>query len=131
MKKENLLAGAVIAAGSLLILNKKSKKSVSGISGNFSSNKKLDKVLSKIKDQLLSIHYTPEESINEIKHYKKEFPREIDYNLFQYGNMLIYTDDIRELYKDYKSLQKVSDQAIVDIYKRQVGYVAREILKNN
>ena len=129
MKNENLLAGAVIAAGSLLILNKKSKKSVSGISGNFSSNKKLEQVLSKIKDQLLSIHDTPEESINEIKHYKKEFPREIDYNLYQYGNVLIYNDEIRDLYSDYASLKNASDDKLVEIYKRQVGYVARELVK--
>lgn len=59
----------------------------------------------------------------------KEFPREIDYNLYQYGNVLMYNDDIRDLYSDYSSLKNASDSKLVEIYKRQVGYVARNLVK--
>ena len=97
----------------------------------FSQDAKSNKVLNDIYDSLLSIHDTKSESIAEIKHYKDNFPEELDYNLYQYGNLLIYDDDIKDLYKDYKSLQKSSIESIRHIYKRQVGYVVRYILDNN
>lgn len=95
----------------------------------YSNNKKLETVLISIEQQLLSIHDSKEDSINEIKRYYKEFPKEKDYNLYQYGNLLIYYYQIKELYKDYKSLQKVSVYKLEEIYKRQVGYVVRQLLK--
>ena len=97
----------------------------------FSQNAKLNKVLNDIYDSLLSIHDTKSESIAEIKHYKDNFPEELDYNLYQYGNLIIYDGDIKDLYKDYKSLHKSSVESIRNIYKRQVGYVVRYILDNN
>lgn len=59
----------------------------------------------------------------------REFPRERDYNLYQYGNVLIYNDEIRDLYSDYASLKNASDNKLVEIYKRQVGAVARQLVK--
>ena len=96
----------------------------------FSQNAKLNKVLNDIYDSLLSIHDTKNESIAEIKHYKDTFPKELDYNLYQYGNLIIYDGDIKDLYKDYKSLQKSSIESIRNIYKRQIRYVANYILTN-
>ena len=96
----------------------------------FSKNNKLNKVLNDIYDSLLSIHDTKSESIAEIKHYKDNFPEELDYNLYQHGNLIIYDGDIKDLYKDYKSLQKSSIESIRNIYKRQVRYVANYILTN-
>lgn len=95
----------------------------------YSKSSKLNKVLNSIAEDLLSIYTTEEESLDEIRRYKKEFPYEKDYNLYQYGNVLIYTRDIRKLYEDYKSLAKVSDEKIIEIYKRQVGYIARQLTK--
>ena len=94
----------------------------------FSKNDKLNNVLNQIHASLLKIHDTEEESIAEIGHYKKNFPKEPDFNLYQYGNLLIWNDDIRELYKEYTSLQGVSEDALLNIYERQVGYVANYIL---
>ena len=94
----------------------------------FSKNKKLNNVLNQIHASLLKIHDTEEESIVEISHYKKNFPKETDYNLYQHGNLLIYDEGIRDLYKGYSSLQGISVDALVNIYKRQVGYVANYIL---
>lgn len=39
--------------------------------------------------------------------------------------------DVRQMYKDcgYKSLDKMSDQKVWEIYKRQVGYIARQLIK--
>jgi hypothetical protein len=94
----------------------------------FSKNAKLNNVLNKIHDSLLKIHDTEEESIEEIGHYKENFPKEPDFCLYQHGNLLIWNDDIRELYKEYTSLQGVSEDTLLNIYKRQVGYVANYIL---
>lgn len=95
----------------------------------YSKNKKLNGVLNDIREQLLSIHDTEDESRKEIAHYKREFPKEIDFNLAQYGNLLIYYYDVRAMYArhGYKSIVRMSDAEVWETYKRQVGYVARTI----
>lgn len=91
---------------------------------NFSKNKKLNGVLNDILESLQEL------GIEEVARYYKEFSNETDYNIVQYGNLLMYHDDIRELYRrnGYISLDKMSDNRIWDIYKRQVGYVARALV---
>ena len=88
---------------------------------NFSKNKKLNTVLNAIYDDLQDL------GEDEVKRYKTEFPRESDYNLAQYGNLLVYYYDVRQLYKNagYKMLNRFSDDKVWEIYKRQVGYIAR------
>lgn len=88
----------------------------------FSKNKKLNTVLQAIYNGL-----TENLGSDEIKRYKREFKNEIDFNIAQYGNLLCYYNDIRQFYKDasYKSIDKFSNDKIWNIYKRQVGYVAR------
>lgn len=79
----------------------------------FSKNKKLNGVLNNIL-----------ESLQELGAYK-------DYNLVEYGDLLIYYEDIRELYKSngYKNIDKMSDSKVWETYKRQVGYVARYMIR--
>ena len=81
--------------------------------------------MTRIERQLLEL------GLDEVKHYKKSFPNEIDYNIAQYGSVLVYYSDVKQMYKDcgYKSLEKMSDEKVWEIYKRQVGYVARELTK--
>lgn len=98
---------------------------------SFSKNAKLNKVLNNIYIELLQIHETESESIEEIKHYKNSFPKETDFNLYQYGNLLICNNEIVDLYKEYKSLKNVSIDKLINIYKRQIRYVANYILANN
>lgn len=100
---------------------------------NFSKNKKLNGVLNDIYTQLLEMCDTENESISNIKHYVKEFHKKSDYNIAMYGNLIVYHDDVLAMYKKYgyKSLDKLSNDARWDIYKRQVGYVVRYILDNN
>ena len=100
---------------------------------NFSKNKKLNGVLNDIYTQLLEMCDTENESISEIKHYAKEFPKESDYNIAQYGNLIVYHDDMLAMYKKYGyvSLDRLSNDDRWNIYKRQVGYVVRYILGNN
>ena len=96
----------------------------------FSNNKKLNSVLTEIYNSLMTMCDTKEESINEIKRYRKEFPYEIDFNIVQYGNLLIYYSDIFDLYKGLGcECNKWSNDKIWETYKRQVGYVVRNHIK--
>ena len=88
----------------------------------FSKNKKLNYVLNDIYDDLLEM------GKDDIKRYMNAFPYKADYNIYQYGNMRIYNDEIIELYKNYKCLKNASIDKLIDIYKRQVGYMARLIV---
>lgn len=93
----------------------------------FSVNKKLNGVLNEIYADLLSISDTEEQSRNEVKRYVNEFRRVDDCNIAQYGNMLIYYYQVRDMYRKhgYKSMDRISDNQVWAIYLRQVGYVAR------
>lgn len=97
----------------------------------FSKNAKLNNVLNNIYTDLIQMRDTESESIQEIKHYKDSFPKETDFNLYQYGNLLIYNNEIENLYSEYKSLKNVSIDKLIGIYKRQIRYVANYILSNN
>lgn len=87
----------------------------------FSKNKKLNAVLSAIYEDLQAL------GADEVRHYKKEFSHEKDFNLAQYGNLLCYYNDIYKFYNNcgYKSTDKLSTEKIWDLYLRQVGFVAR------
>lgn len=91
----------------------------------FSKNKKLNGVLNDILDSLKDL------GLEEVKRYYKDFRAYKDYNIVEYGNLLIYYEDIRELYKSngYKSIDKMSDSKVWETYKRQVGYVARFMIR--
>lgn len=88
----------------------------------FSKNNKLNYVLNDIYNDLMEL------GKDDIKRYIQSFPNEIDFNIYQYGNMRVYNDEIRALYSDYKCLKNASINKLVNIYKRQVGYMARLII---
>lgn len=92
----------------------------------YSKNVKLNTVLNEIAEQLNCLE------LSEIARYIREFPDEPDYNIAQYGNTLIYYE-IRNMYTSagYKSFMenKISNSKMWEIYKRQAGYVARELVK--
>ena len=90
----------------------------------YSRNSKLNKALTEIEENLLEI------GIDEIKRYYNEFRNEVDYNIAQYGNLLIYYNDVYNFYRNcgYKSTEKMDTNKIWDLYKKQVGYVARRII---
>ena len=93
----------------------------------YSKNTKLNTVLNQIEENLLQF------GKDEIKRYMKEYPYKTDYNISEYGNMLVYYWEIRKMYINagYKTFEnnKISDSKMWEIYKRQVGYVARQIIK--
>lgn len=91
-----------------------------------SKNKKLNGVLNDIKESLLKM------GLDEVKRYYNEFQGASDYNIVQYGNLLIYYTEVKELYakNNYKSIAKMSDNKVWEIYKRQVGYITRLLLES-
>lgn len=93
----------------------------------WSKNNKLNKLLSGIEEDLLGL------GIEELKHYYTSFKNELDFNLAQYGNLIVYYYDLREFYLDCgysaNTIERMSDEKLWDTYKRQVGFVARNIIK--
>ena len=92
----------------------------------YSKNAKLNKALTEIENDLLEME------MSEVKRYYQTFPKEVDYNIAQYGNLLVYFDQIYDFYRNcgYKSTDKMSSDKIWELYKRQVGYVARCLVTN-
>ena len=91
----------------------------------YSKNKKLNGVLNEIEEQLLEL------GLEEVKHYYDEFKYESDYNIAQYGNLLVYYGDVQELYQRNGYKTKFSDMKVWEIYKHQVGYVTRQLMRAN
>ena len=91
----------------------------------YSKNNKLNKVLTEIEVDLLE-----NLGLEEIERYYNEFSNEVDYNIVQYGNMLIYYDQIYNFYRScgYKSTDKMSTDKIWGLYKNQVGYVTKKLI---
>lgn len=90
----------------------------------FSKNAKLNGVLNEIALDIMEAM-----DQNELLRYMKEFKNEPDYNIAEYGNLLIYYYDIEKMYKrnGYKTIPQWSNQRMWKLYRRQVGYVARYI----
>lgn len=91
----------------------------------YSKKVKLNTVFNQIEEQLKCLE------LPEIAHYIREFPYEPDYNIAQYGNVLVAYQDVRMMYINagYKSVMEMPDSFTWEIYKRHVGYVARELVK--
>ena len=92
----------------------------------YSRNNKLNNVLTTIENDL------KEFGLDEVKRYFGEFKKESDFNIAQYGNLLIYYDDVRTMYKacGYTStVDRMNNEQLWNTYKRQVGYVTRLLVK--
>lgn len=97
----------------------------------YSKNRKLNDLLLSIEEDLLSMEDNREIAISEMKRYMKAFPKEPDYNIAQYGRLLISSYQVRELLTSCGyAEQRVSDDEIWERYKHQVGYVARRIINS-
>lgn len=88
-----------------------------------------------IKEDLLEMCDSKKESLDEIRRYYRTFPTEPDYNIAQYGKLLVYYEQVRNFYDQcgYNTygfnLGQYSDDAIWELYKIQVGIAVREIVK--
>lgn len=99
----------------------------------WSTNKKLNTCLQDIADSLLKMCNTPEESLSEIKRYMSEFPKEPDYNIVKYGNLLVSCYKIREFYKNCgyseKGVARRSNDNLYETYMHQVRSVAQCLIR--
>lgn len=98
----------------------------------YAKNTKLNKTLCAIEKSLFNIGDTREESLDEIKRYVKSYPREIDYNIVQHGRLLVSYSDVRDFYAELDwAVERYTDVMLWDMYKHQVGYVARALAYSN
>lgn len=102
----------------------------------FSKNKKTNAWLKKMYDSLFFLD-TKKESISQLRRYKRDFPREIDYNILQYGSIGDYIsyDDIRNIALKCgyakSTINKMSNEDIWNWAKRTCRYVLNNyILKD-
>ena len=101
----------------------------------FVNSNKMNKILNEIFEEFKECM-----ALEDIKRYKKEFRMLPDYNIAQYGNLLVYYYDIRKLFEscDYKNVEKtntkgnyvISDETLWNRYKSLVGIVADYIVAN-
>ena len=102
------------------------------MNNKYSVNPKLNKVLCGIENQILGMYVNNYiELIQELHRYMTSYKNEPDYSVAQHGNLLCYYDDIKDFYRrcGYKSTARMSNNKIWELYKRQVGYVARRIVR--
>lgn len=97
----------------------------------WSNDKKLNKWLGQIAVRLLEMCDRYDESLRQIQCYVAEFPKATDYCIAEHGNLLVRPLDInyhRSACGYQEKYSEANDATIWDLYKRQVGYVARTLL---
>lgn len=100
----------------------------------YSVNNKLNETLMDIEEQLLeTMGGDREEALSQILRYYKEFYKDPDFCIAQYGNLLVYHDQVYNFYyqHDYRCVLRMSVDKRWQVYLHQVGYVARRLLKEN
>ena len=90
----------------------------------FSKNKKLNYVLNDIYSYLMEM------GKDDIKRYMKDFSYKADYNIYQYGNMRVYNDEIKELYLSGFSSNKIEEVKNL-IQDKQIKYIYSTSSKSN
>lgn len=69
------------------------------------------------------------EIVAELKRYKKEFPREPDYNYYRYGNILPYYSQIRSFLTEHDFYASKDDVKMCEVFCHGVGNAIDLILK--
>lgn len=83
-------------------------------------------ILEVIKNDLLE-----EMGKDEVERYYRNFPYELDFNIVNEGNLLVYYDDIRKFFEKYGIITEYADnEEIWNFYKGLVGNSVMEIISN-
>lgn len=90
-----------------------------------------EKLLTAVKSYILEDVDNPEEVINELKRYKKEFHNEKDYNWYKYGNILPYYSQIRDFYEEHGIPSPDSNSVLQEHFEYHVGKAIDSILSEN
>lgn len=96
----------------------------------YSTNPKAEAFFRSCVDDLLTIYPdNRKESLLQCEDYYVNFPGAADYNIAQFGNVLIYYDDVREVMRacGYK-VGRYTDSQIWDYYRRMIGAACRWLL---
>ena len=87
-----------------------------------------EKLLTAVKSYILEDVDNPEEVINELKRYKREFHNEKEYNWYKYGNILPYYSQIRDFYEEHGILAPDSNSVLQEHFEYHVGKAIDSIL---
>lgn len=89
-----------------------------------------NKLVKAIEDYILE-DVDREETINELRRYKKEFPMEKDYNWYMYGNILPYYSQIRDFYLENDFTPSEDNSILEEHFKLHIRKAIDNILKEN
>lgn len=89
------------------------------------------KLVKAIKEYILDSKDSKEEAIAEVKRYKKEFPMVLDYNWYEYGNILPYYSQIRSFYNENGFYPEDNDSVLEEHFRQHIKYAIDEIIAEN
>ena len=72
-----------------------------------------------------------EETLDELRRYRNEFPYETDYNWYKYGNILPYYSQIRDFYERNGIVPPEDCAGLQEHFERHVGTAIDELLEEN
>lgn len=69
------------------------------------------------------------EVIAELKRYKESFPSVVDYNYYEYGNILPYYSQIADFYRKNNLEPSDSNEVLLTHFVQHIRYAIDELLK--
>lgn len=87
-------------------------------------------IVKAIKDYILA-DVDKEETVSELRRYKKEFRNEPDYNWYRYGNILPYYSQIRGFYAEHGVKVSEDNEVLCSSFCKCVGKAIDLILEEN
>lgn len=88
------------------------------------------KIVRAIKDYILE-DVDKEETVSELRRYKKEFWNKPDYNWYRYGNILPYYSQIRDFYAEHGFEASDGNEVLCASFCKCVGKAIDLILEEN
>lgn len=89
-----------------------------------------NKLVKAIEDYILE-DVDREETINDLRRYKKEFPMVKDYNWYMYGNILPYYSQIRDFYLKNDYVPSEDNEIMLEHFKFHLRKAIDLILEEN
>lgn len=93
---------------------------------------KTRKLIDLLKHELLeNLGDNQENALKEIIRYKENFPRELDYNIYSYGNIRPYYSQIREFFDSVPMKVSGNDEIMCNRYKYFIRKAVKELIAEN
>lgn len=93
---------------------------------------KTRKLLDLLKHELLeNLGDNQEEALKEIIRYKDNFPHELDYNIYSYGNIRPYYSQIRDFFNSIPMKISCDNEVMCNRYKYYIRKAVRELIAEN